>query len=72
LFLECDESWSFVDNKENKLLLWLAMNRKTIEIVAVHVGARSKQGARGLWNSLPQNNYSHAQRDMGGVIARHR
>ncbi len=29
------------------------MARKTREIVGVHVGDRSKQGARGLWNSLP-------------------
>ena len=29
------------------------MNRKTREIVGVYVGDRSKQGARGLWNSLP-------------------
>lgn len=53
LTLECDEAWSFVDSKGNQRWIWLAMDRKTREIVGVHVGERSKQGARGLWNSLP-------------------
>lgn len=53
LTLECDEAWSFVDSKGNQRWIWLAMDRKTREIVGVHVGDRSKQGARGLWNSLP-------------------
>jgi len=29
------------------------MDRKTREIVGVYVGDRSKQGAKGLWKSLP-------------------
>jgi len=53
LTLECDEAWSFVDNKGNKQWIWLAMDRKTRVIVGVYIGDRSKQGARGLWNSLP-------------------
>ena len=53
LLLECDEAWSFVDNKGNKQWIWLAMDRKTREIVGVYIGARSEKGARGLWNSLP-------------------
>jgi len=53
LTLECDEAWSFVDNKGNKQWIWLAMDRKTREIVGVYVGNRSKQAAKELWNSLP-------------------
>lgn len=53
LTLECDEAWSFVDRKGNQQWIWLAMDKRTREIVGVHVGDRSKQGARGLWNSLP-------------------
>jgi len=53
LILECDEAWSFVDSQENPQWIWLAMDRKTREIVGVYVGDRSKQGAKGLWNSLP-------------------
>ena len=53
MVLECDEAWSFVDSKGNQKWIWLAMDRRTREIVGVYVGDRSQQGARGLWNSLP-------------------
>jgi IS1 family transposase len=29
------------------------LDKKTREIVGCYIGERSKQGARGLWNSLP-------------------
>lgn len=53
LNLECDELWSFVDHKGNKQWVWLAMDRKTREIVGVYIGERSQEGAKNLWNSLP-------------------
>lgn len=53
LTIECDQAWSFVSHKGNKQWIWLAMDKKTREIVGVYVGARSEEGARGLWNSLP-------------------
>ncbi|MEL6138489.1 MAG: IS1 family transposase [Cyanobacteria bacterium J06628_6] len=53
LTIECDEMWSFVGNKGNKQWIWLALDRKTCEIVGVHVGDRSRQGAKALWRSLP-------------------
>jgi len=53
LILECDEMWSFVNNKGNKQWIWLAMDRNTREIVGVYVGSRDKTGAQGLWDSLP-------------------
>ena len=53
LTLECDELWSFVDRKDNKQWVWLAIDRDTREIVGVHIGDRSEAGARALWNSLP-------------------
>lgn len=45
--------WSFVQNKNNKQWIWLAIDVETREIVGIHVGQRDKQGAQGLWNSLP-------------------
>ncbi len=51
--LECDELWSFVQNKGNKQWLWLAIDVDTREIVAVYIGARDKTGAQGLWDVLP-------------------
>lgn len=46
--------WSFVNTKNNKQWLWLAMDVNTKEIVGVYVGARSRSGAGGLWQSLPR------------------
>ena len=42
-----------VGNKGNKQWIWLALDVKTREIVAVYVGDRSREGARGIWQSLP-------------------
>jgi IS1 family transposase/transposase-like protein len=51
--IECDEAWSFVDNKENKQWIWLALDQKTREIVGIYIGYRSKESAQKLWDSLP-------------------
>ena len=53
LTIQCDEMWSFVGNKGNKQWIWLALDVETREIVGVHIGDRSEQGARKLWDSLP-------------------
>ena len=45
--------WSFVGSKENKQWIWLAIDADSREIVGVFVGNRSRQGAKGLWQSLP-------------------
>ena len=44
--------WSFVITKSNKQWIWLALDAKTREIVGVHVGERSRHGARKLWQSI--------------------
>ena len=45
--------WSFVGSKENKQWIWLAIDADSREIVGVLVGDRSRQAAKGLWQSLP-------------------
>ncbi len=45
--------WSFVDNKDNKQWVWLALDAVTREIVGVYIGARDEKSAQGLWDSLP-------------------
>jgi insertion element IS1 protein InsB len=50
--LEADEIWSFVDRKENKRWVWLIMERRTRQIIAVHIGDRSKQNAKALWRKV--------------------
>jgi hypothetical protein len=52
LTIQCDEIWSFVDDKGNKQWIWFALDVETREIVGVHVGDRSEEGARQLWKSL--------------------
>ena len=44
---------SFVGNKSNKQWIWLALDVETHKIVGVHIGDRSKQRFRKLWDSLP-------------------
>jgi IS1 family transposase len=53
LTIECDELWSFVERKENKQWLWLAKDVASKEIVGVFLGSRDREGAQGLWESLP-------------------
>lgn len=53
LTIECDEMWSFVQHKKNKVWIWLALDVSTREIVGVYVGKRDKNAAKKLWRSLP-------------------
>jgi IS1 family transposase len=53
LTLQCDELWSFVGSKANKQWVWLALDAETRLIVGCFVGSRDRNGARGLWQSLP-------------------
>ncbi|MBW4593787.1 MAG: IS1 family transposase [Brasilonema angustatum HA4187-MV1] len=53
LMIQCDELWSFVDNKGNKQWVWLALDADTREIVGVYIGDRNESAARKLWESLP-------------------
>jgi insertion element IS1 protein InsB len=50
---EADEMCPFVKQKTNKRWLWLAMDKVTRQIVAFHVGDRSRDSARQLWANLP-------------------
>lgn len=43
--------WSFVAKKSNKI--WLVIDANTKEIVGAHIAKLDKEGAQGLWNSLP-------------------
>jgi IS1 family transposase len=49
---EADEMWSFVDNKGNKQWIWLAMNVSNRQIIGLHIGDRSEDSARALWDSI--------------------
>jgi insertion element IS1 protein InsB len=51
---EVDEMWSFVGSKENKQWVWIAMDAKSRQIVAFHVGDRSQESVKKLWESIPE------------------
>jgi len=49
-----DELWSFVGKKTNQRWVWLALCRKTRQIVAFVIGDRSEATCRKLWCAIPQ------------------
>jgi insertion element IS1 protein InsB len=51
--LELDELWSFVLKKADKSWIWIALCRRTRQIVAYFVGDRSEKSCRELWQRIP-------------------
>jgi insertion element IS1 protein InsB len=50
---EMDELWSFVGAKANRQWVWIAMDATTRQVIAFHVGDRSGQSAKALWERMP-------------------
>lgn len=53
--LELDEVWSFVQKRTNKRWLWIALCRRTRQVVAYFIGDRSENSCKALWNKIPKN-----------------
>ena len=51
--LELDELWSFVQSKAQEVWLWIALCRRTRQIVAYAIGDRSQEGAMSLRENVP-------------------
>jgi IS1 family transposase len=51
--LELDELWSFIQTKALQAWIWIALCRKTRQIVAYAIGDRSEDTCRELWNRIP-------------------
>ena len=51
--LELDELWSFVLKKSEKRWVWIALCRRTRQVVAYYLGDRSAQSCRNLWKRIP-------------------
>jgi IS1 family transposase len=45
--------WSFVQKKGNPYWVWIAMDKQTRQIIAFHVGDRSRESAKQLWANIP-------------------
>jgi insertion element IS1 protein InsB len=54
LEVEADEMSSFVQKKANKQWIWIAMDAKSRQVIAFHVGDRSRRSAKRLWAKIPQ------------------
>ena len=52
---EIDEMWSYVGNKKNQQWLWLVMDATSRQILAFHVGDRSKKSGETLLKKLPED-----------------
>jgi IS1 family transposase len=51
---EADARWSFMQKQANKHWIWIAMEAKTRQIIAGHMGDRSRESAKALWATLPE------------------
>jgi insertion element IS1 protein InsB len=60
LAVEVDEMSSFVHKKANKQWIWIAMDAETRQVIAFHVGDRSRKSAKRLWAKMPQAYRQHA------------
>jgi insertion element IS1 protein InsB len=52
--MELDELHSFVLKKSHTMWIWIALCRKTRQIIARAVGDRSKATCLELWNNIPE------------------
>jgi insertion element IS1 protein InsB len=53
--LELDELWSFVERKSNKRWVWIALCRRTRQIVAYFVSdKRDNDSCQEFWNRIPK------------------
>ncbi|MGZ9166379.1 MAG: IS1 family transposase [Anaerolineales bacterium] len=51
--LEVDEMWSFVREQWQKCWIWIAMCRRTRQIIAYAIGDRSQMTCQLLWDRIP-------------------
>jgi IS1 family transposase len=51
--MELDELWSFVLTKAIQAWIWIALCRKTRQVIAYAIGDRSEETCRELWNRIP-------------------
>ena len=52
--LELDEVWSFVLKKANQRWVWVALCRRTHQIVAYFIGDRTETSCLQLWRRIPR------------------
>jgi len=53
IVIEADELWSFIGTKKQVWWMWVALDARTRQVVAMAVGDRNEFTARCLWEALP-------------------
>ena len=53
LDVEADEMSRFIQKKANKQWIWMAMDAQSRQVIAFHIGDRSRQSAKKLWAKIP-------------------
>lgn len=53
--LELDELWSFVSQKTQKRWIWIALCRRTRQIVSFFIGDRSEATCYKFWSLVPEH-----------------
>jgi IS1 family transposase len=51
--IEVDELWSFIGSKQDLGWVWVALDSRTRQVVAMVVGERDEYTARCWWEALP-------------------
>ena len=51
--IEYDELWSFVVSKAQRIWIWIALCRRTKQVVAYYLGDRTKESFRIFYNKVP-------------------
>jgi hypothetical protein len=52
---ELNECWTYVRKRSNKRWLWVALCRRTRQVVAFVIGDRSAKTCARLWNRIPED-----------------
>ena len=68
LVVEADEMSRFVKKKANKPWIWLAMDAKSRQVMAFHVGDRSRKSAKRLWAKILDAYRQHATFDTDQYV----
>ena len=53
--VEFDELWSFVQSKAKRVWVWIALCRRTKQVVAYHLGGRTKKDFEEFYLKVPIN-----------------
>jgi len=51
--VEYDEIWSFVQSKAYRVWIWIALCRRTKQVVAYYLGDRTKESFKIFYNKVP-------------------